>query len=77
MPESFRWYYAHDRVEDAEQVIKTISKVNHRSLPDMTDMMALVLADQGGNKKDRKYSALDLFRSKYLAKITILLSICW
>ena len=77
MPESFRWYYAHDRVEDAEKVIETISKVNHRSLPDMTDMMALVLADQGGNKKDRKYSALDLFRSKYLAKITILLSICW
>ena len=77
MPESFRWYYAHDRVEDAEKVIKTISKVNHRPLPDMTDIMTTVLADQGGNKKDRKYSALDLFRSKYLAKITILLSVCW
>ena len=77
MPESFRWYYAHDRIEDAELVIRTVSNVNRRPVPDMTYMMHLVLENQDNTKKDKKYSALDLFKSRYLIRITLLLSLNW
>ena len=76
IPESFRWYYAHDRIADAEAVVATVSKVNRRPLPDMAYMKELVMADPS-EKKDQKYSFVDLFKTAYLRKITLLLSINW
>ena len=76
MPESFRWYYSHDRVEDAEKVIITVSKVNRRPVPDMT-YMKQVATNFETQQTDRKYSLLDLLKSKFLIKVTILLSFNW
>ena len=76
MPESFRWYYSHDRVEDAEKVIITVSKVNRRPVPDMT-YMKKVATNFETKQTDRKYSLLDLLKSKFLIKVTILLSFNW
>ena len=77
IPESFRWYYAHDRIDDAERVVSIVSKVNRRPLPDMTHMKQLVMKDSKGHKKDRKYSAIDLFKTRFLMKVTLLLSVNW
>ena len=77
IPESFRWYYAHDRIEEAEKVITTMSELNHRPVPDMTYMKQLVMASLEESKRDRKYSFLDLFKSIFLLKVTVLLSLNW
>ena len=77
MPESFRWYYAHDRINEAENVVLTVSKVNRRPMPDMTYMKQLVMTNPAGLKKGRKYSALDLFKNRFLFKVTLLLSVIW
>ena len=75
MPESFRWYYSHDRVNDAEKVITKVSKLNRRPVPDMTfieKQLAKRISD-----KDKKYSVLDLFKSRFLIKVTLLLLVTW
>ena len=77
IPESFRWYYAHDRIEDAETVITTISEFNRRPIPDMTYMKQLVMASLEESTRDRKYSFLDLFKSRFLIKVTMLMSLNW
>ena len=55
----------------------TVSKVNRRPMPDMTYMKQLVMTSPAGHKKDRKYSALDLFKNRFLFKVTLLLSVNW
>ena len=77
LPESFRWFYGHDRIEEAEDVVRTVSKVNRRPEPDMLFMKELAAIGAEGMRKDRKYSVLDLFKTKYLIKITVLLSLNW
>ena len=72
IPESFRWYYSHDRIEEAERVIKAVSKVNRRPSPDMAFMEQLAVTT-----KDRKYTVIDLFKSRFLIRITALLSLNW
>ena len=57
-------------------MVTTVSKVNRRPLPDMTYMKELVMTDPS-EKKDQKYSFMDLFKTPYLRKITCLLSINW
>ena len=74
MPESFRWYYAHDRIDEAEKVITEIAKFNRRPLPDMTYMKQLTAKD---TTEDQKYTVLSLFKTKFLIKATLLLSINW
>ena len=74
MPESFRWYYAHDRIDEAEKVIIEIAKFNRRPLPDMTYMKQLTAKD---TTEDQKYTVLSLFKTKFLIKVTLLLSINW
>lgn len=77
IPESFRWYYGHDRVDDAERVVTEVSKVNRRPEPDMMFMKELATVGAGEMGSGRKYTALDLFKSKFLIKITVLLSLNW
>ena len=54
-----------------------VSQANGRPVPDMTYMKQLTLASLEENKKDRMYTALDLFKSRILIKVTCLLSINW
>ena len=75
MPESFRWYYSHDRVEDAERVVTVVAKINRRPLPDMAYMKQA--ASSSSMSSDKKYSLLDLFSSRSLIKVTVLMVIVW
>ena len=72
IPESFRWYYGHDRIGEAERVIKYVSEVNRHPTPDMSFMEEMKVPT-----KDRKYTVLDLFRTRFLVKVTLLLAFNW
>ena len=72
LPESFRWYYGHDRIEEAERVIKAVSKVNGRPTPDMEFMEKLQVST-----KDKKYTIFDIFRTRFLIKVSLLLALNW
>ena len=72
IPESFRWYYGHDRIEEAERVIKYVSEVNRHPTPDLSFMEEMKVPT-----KDQKYTVLDLFRTRFLVKVTLLLALYW
>ena len=77
MPESFRWYYGHDRIEEAEHVIRIVSRVNRRPEPDMLFMKELASIGAEEIRTDRKYTVLDLFKTRFLIRITVLLALNW
>jgi hypothetical protein len=72
LPESFRWYIAHDKPEKAAQIITRIAKYNKHEEFDIDKVL-----DNQEEQEDQKYTVLHLFKSRYLTKITILLSFSW
>ena len=74
MPESFRWYVGHDRIKEAEKVIKRVARINGKPEPDVTKFITQMLPE---GVPDRKYSFLDLFRNRDLLKYTLLFSVAW
>ncbi|XP_053393423.1 solute carrier family 22 member 4-like isoform X2 [Mercenaria mercenaria] len=72
IPESFRWYIAHDKPEKARAIIEKVAVYNGR--PDF-DVSEHLVKPEG--KSDRKYTFIDLFRSKKLIKISVLSSFNW
>ncbi|XP_060552264.1 organic cation transporter protein-like [Ruditapes philippinarum] len=72
LPESFRWYIAHDKPEKAAQIITRIAKYNKHEESDIDKVL-----DNQEEQEDQKYTVLHLFKSRYLTKITILLSFSW
>ena len=77
--ESFRWFLSHDRTVHAKKVLQNIAKFNKRHLPDHVAMELLgdltINATDEGDKK--KYSVLDLVKTKYLTKVTVFLLADW
>lgn len=75
IPESFRWYVAHDKTEKAVTIIKDIARFNGKSenvIHIDTALQKPVTTDE-----NRKYTVLHLFKSRDLAKTTILLMLVW
>lgn len=75
VPESFRWYVGHNRMKDAENVIKKVARINGKSAPESSKIHSIdmVVSD----RRDKKYTLLDVVRSKYLRQYTLLLIPCW
>ncbi|XP_053392451.1 solute carrier family 22 member 21-like isoform X2 [Mercenaria mercenaria] len=76
VPESFRWYVSHNRIKDAENVIKRVARVNGKQPPDMSiiSQMDMSVTSQ---LKDRKYSLFDVLKNKNSRKYTLLLAFVW
>ncbi|XP_045211159.2 organic cation/carnitine transporter 2-like [Mercenaria mercenaria] len=75
IPESFRWYYAHDKPKEAMNIIKTVAKFNRHDLVNIENsFQSLELVT---TKSDKRYTFLHLFKSRALARITLLLMIDW
>jgi len=78
VPESFRWYVGHDRIDDAKRVIRKMAKFNGKPLPDMDNFDDLQFkAEKEQEIDDRKYTFFDLVRTTHLRKITLLFLIIW
>ncbi|XP_021376626.1 solute carrier family 22 member 6-A-like [Mizuhopecten yessoensis] len=76
LPESFRYLVIHDRLDEAKEVVCKIARINGKPEPDMSKMSYLVKEDFKVDA-DRKYTILDVAKSKQLRKYTCLLSIVW
>ena len=72
IPESFRWYIGHDKSDKALEVINKVAKYNHRHEVEVGHLM-----EKPEVKKDRKYTFIDLFRSKALIRNTVLSVFNW
>lgn len=77
--ESFRWYLSHDRTVHAKNVLQNIARFNKRHLAD--DVALNLLGGATNNSNDvgdrRKYSVLDLIKTRYMAKVTVFLLADW
>ncbi|KAL4240147.1 hypothetical protein ACF0H5_000941 [Mactra antiquata] len=75
IPESFRWYISHDKIDKAEAIINDIAKVNGKT----TDGIHITTDKQTVESKDgdRRYTVLDLFKSRELTITTLLLMFVW
>ncbi|KAH3855735.1 solute carrier family 22 member 6-A-like [Dreissena polymorpha] len=73
IPESFRWYIAHDKQHQAMAVVKQVSKFNKTAPRDLD----LLLTASKQLKPPNKSAFLDLFRSTQLLRLTVLLASNW
>ena len=76
IPESFRWHLSHDRKETAHEILKKVAKTNKKPYVTIEQLQDLSLGDTK-EKGDRKYTILDIFKSKYLIRVTFLMSFPW
>ncbi|KAL4240699.1 hypothetical protein ACF0H5_001491 [Mactra antiquata] len=72
IPESFRWYIAHDKPKKAEVIIRSVARYNRHESFDAQKILSKV-----ETKNYQKYSPLDLFKTKQLVKVTLLSSLNW
>ncbi|WAR13114.1 S22A7-like protein [Mya arenaria] len=68
VPESFRWYIGHDRIEDAKQIVKKMARYNRKPVPKSLDYIGKENAESG----DQKYFFSDLFKERKLRLYTCL-----
>ena len=75
IPESFRWSITKGRYENAESVISSISKMNGRKVPDITEIVEQAKVEDAISAKHH-YTALDMFKTREnIIKSTALLFI--
>ena len=78
VPESFRWKVAHGHVEDASKIIKFVSKINKRPAPSDELLGELERSVRNSDSHtNRKYTMVDLVKSRTILKNSVLLLIVW
>ena len=78
-PESPRWLAAHGRVDEAVKAVEKIARANGKDVP---PEVKRILQDVSGPASDsdigqKKYTYLDLFRSRKSAVNTVCLCVMW
>ncbi|CAN8185137.1 unnamed protein product [Coccothraustes coccothraustes] len=71
LPESARWLVTKGRIEEAKKVLQKAAATNKRSLPPE------LLEQLKPEKEVKSGSFLDLFRTKNLRKVTLIMSCVW
>ncbi|XP_060576896.1 organic cation/carnitine transporter 2-like [Ruditapes philippinarum] len=74
VPESFRWYVGHDRIRDAENIIKKVARVNGKPAPEIFSLRNDI---NDTHDTDKKYTFWDLANDRQLRKYSLLLIIVW
>ncbi|XP_004931685.2 beta-alanine transporter [Bombyx mori] len=83
MPESPRWLLARGQFDKAEAILKTMARINGKSLPAnyMVHLHRKYETDKQHHEvkkfKARKYGIMDLFRTPNLRKKTIIITFIW
>ncbi|XP_033760155.1 solute carrier family 22 member 5-like [Pecten maximus] len=75
IPESFRYLVSHNRIEEAEDVIRRMARMNGRPVPDLKRLRFLTEEDM--KTDDKKYTIKDLVFHRTLLKQTCLLGVGW
>lgn len=77
MPESFRWLVTKQRFKKAEKVVSVIAKVNRVKMPSLEKIFAEAKLETNKQATNRRYSFIDLFRTRESTKITLGLLFAW
>lgn len=72
IPESFRWYIANDKPEKAKVILETVAKCNRKQLHNIDR-----LTEKQEVEGTKRYTFLDLLKSRTLVKILFLSSLNW
>ncbi|WAR11336.1 ORCT-like protein [Mya arenaria] len=73
IPESFRWHVAHNRLDIAEDIIHHVAKVNGKTLKTTEHLLRV----PSTSDKDKKHTVLDMFASRQLIVVSVLLALNW
>ena len=77
-PESVRWLLLHDKVEEAEKVIRRVVTLNRKPMPDLETIRKVARQEMEREKRGgRKYTYLDLFKGWRLIKSTLCFNFTW
>lgn len=76
VPESFRWLVSHDKLAEADKVIKKIARMNNHPKPDLNKLRTVVDSDPSF-QGSRQYTFLELIRDRSLLKTTALAGVGW
>ena len=68
---------ANDRASEAAAVVKRVTHINGRPEPDMEQFHKLAEQEAETARTGPKYTILDLFKSRQLLKLTVLLLPIW
>lgn len=71
-PESLRWLLVKGKMEEAEKLYRKIARINRKQLP-----MEGLEIDTGTDKETRLGDVRDLFKTRSLAKTTLISWFCW
>ena len=76
MDESPRWLLQQGRLEESEAVLRKIARRNGTTAPDIATLKAVAQSDQN-EAESKKYTYLDLFKSRIYLKRAIILFLTW
>merc|ERR1719347_318178 len=79
LPESCRWLISQGDGNKSVKIIKKIAKMNNKEVPDhvISEVIELCEKQKEENDNSSPISYMDLFRTKNMRKITILISILY
>jgi len=77
IPESFRWLLVHGRQLEAEKILDKIARHNDRPRVESKLLDDIVAAEKVEQVQERKYTILDMFRSKYMIRVSIFMAVNW
>ena len=66
---------ANGKVNEAEEVIRKIARINKTQVPDASKLRYLV--ENFVSDENKKYTYFDVLRNKESFKKTVLLAVCW
>ncbi|XP_064643371.1 solute carrier family 22 member 13-like isoform X2 [Lineus longissimus] len=76
-PESVRWLLQRGRLQEAEDIVKQMAKVNKRSTPDLAILKVIAQGNKELKKREKQYSYHDLFRTRKMGARTAVLLFTW
>ncbi|XP_060063863.1 solute carrier family 22 member 21-like [Ylistrum balloti] len=74
-PESFRYLVSHNKIDEAEEIIRRMARTNGRPVPDLKRLR--FLAEEDIKTKEKKHTIKDLLMDRTLFKRTCLLGVGW
>lgn len=72
IPESFRWYIANGKPEKAKVILEAVAKCNRKQLHNIDR-----LTEKQEVEDTKRYTFIDLLKSRTLVKILFLSSLNW
>ncbi|XP_069110508.1 organic cation transporter protein-like [Argopecten irradians] len=73
-PESFRYLVSHNRIDEAQDIVRRMARINGRPVPNVKELRLLADIDRTTQKK---YSVRDILSTKRLRNYTLLLGVGW